>query len=300
MHADGMPGRVDQFLRDYVSKKTNPGTRVAMETTYEQFISWCHENEITLFSEVTKDQINKWFDHASKSLKVSTLKMRRAQLAAAWSKVEKRTEGYISPWTKAKVDGKTEKKRRGSWTPEQFDRLLAACRPWLADVLMLGVYTGLRINALINVEKKHVDRSSVEFEGGFGDIVVPPELDKGGKGYVVPIHAKLHDFLARVELERPGEHILVGQGGKPFAGGSSTAKAIKTACERAGLDNPDSPNHHMRRTFGRWANIGHLTGKPVPVYVISKWFGHASVKMTEHYLDIEAIESRRFMIGDGQ
>ena len=72
-------------------------------------------------------------------------------------------------------------------------------------------------------------------------------------------------------------------------------KAVRLACERAGLPRPDAPCHALRRTFGRWAVLGHLTGRPVPLYVVSRWMGHHSVEMTERYLDLSRESSQEWM-----
>jgi integrase len=130
----------------------------------------------------------------------------------------------------------------------------------------------------------------------FGELELRPELDKVGKGYKVPMSRTAHDLLARRFVHRNADLtlILVGYQGKP-TNLRATYKAIIAACHRADLPRPLLPNHHMRRSFGRWAVMGHLTGRPVPLYVVSKWMGHASVKMTEDYLDVHTDESQQWM-----
>jgi integrase len=54
----------------------------------------------------------------------------------------------------------------------------------------------------------------------------------------------------------------------------------------------------MRRTFGRWAVMGHLTGTPIPLYTVSRWLGHHNTRTTLIYLDIEEEESARFIAPD--
>jgi len=125
---------------------------------------------------------------------------------------------------------------------------------------------------------------------------VPVELDKAGKGYVVPLSGRAHDLLQRLYATRgdDGLPILRGRQGRP-TNMRVTFVAITRACKRAGLPVPDSPNHSLRRTFGRWAVLGHLTGRPVPVYVVSRWLGHSSIEMTERYLALDRGSSEEWM-----
>jgi integrase len=160
----------------------------------------------------------------------------------------------------------------------------------------VGAHTGLRIEALRGLEWRDVEWAAPG-EGGFGFVRVRPELDKTGKGYRVPVDRACHDVLARrfVHKDAHAAFVLTGARGRPIRRTMQTHKAIVSACARAGLERPASPNHHMRRTFGRWAVLGHLTGQPIPMYVVSKWMGHSSIAMTEHYLALSFDDSAKWM-----
>lgn len=300
---------VEGFLaayRETFAASRKAGSTGELDKAIRTFLAWCAESKIARVADVTSSSCHRWISarlattspRTGRPIQRSTVEKERAYLASAWSQAARREEVEKNPWEFAPMPGKGPKKERKSWSPAQFDRLLAACKPWLRDVLILGVNTGLRISALRKLEWRDVEWANTDDEG-YGWVVVRPENDKAKVGYRVPMNEACHDLLARRHLHSKDAHptVLLGHKGGPISDTSITTKAICRACDNAKLDRPASPNHHCRRTFGRWAVLGHLTGEPVPLYVVSKWLGHASVKMTEHYLDLKHDDSTMYMIG---
>jgi integrase len=297
-------GFLDAYREGYSGRKE--GSLVELNKAIRVFLAWCKAEKITKLDGVTSATCHKWMDDRAKAksertgrrLAHSTLKKERALLAAAWAEAFKKEKIERNPWLNVEVPGKPSNMSRGSWTPEQVEKIVGVCRPWLRDLILVGCHTGLRITALTRVEWRDIQWSKdEESESRFGFLNVRPELDKAGKGYRVPIDRICHDVLARRFIYRDAHetHVLTNGRGQPIRRANFTGKAIKAACHRAGLDKPDSPNHHMRRTFGRQAVLGQLTGRPVPLYVVSKWMGHATVQMTEKYLALSHDDSARWM-----
>jgi integrase len=286
------------YAADYrLSRK--PGSARMLDRSTRDFLGWCKAQKIATLSEVTRGVVDRWITnlaHAGSS--AAYIQVRAGLLAGAWARAHKRGQLTENPWAKYEIPIRPARKARGSWSPEQFATLAESCRPWLRDVLAVGCNTGLRISALITLEWSDIRWAGVG-EEGFGWLVVRPEHDKAGKGYRVPLSRACHDVLARRLVLHPDDcghsRVLSGQNGRPIRSSNHTAISIEGACRRAGLPRPDSPNHHMRRTFGRWAVLGHLTGRPIPIYVVSKWLGHASVAMTEKYLALDLSNSQQWM-----
>lgn len=301
----------DQKLSDFLSRYAEvykghraPGSVEQLDAVIALFVAWCDERGVSLVREVKPATCQDWIQHrlGSTSQKTGdkierpTVKKERGLLSGAWSAAVKVEQLESNPWTKTDIPGKTARKPRGSWSPEEYGLLIAKCRPWLRDLIMVGCYTGLRIEALMGLEWRDV-RFAKMSEGGFGTIVVRPELDKTGRGYEIPILDVCHDVLARRATHQndgPTSAVLTAARGARIKRSNQTYKAITAACKAAGLPKPDSPNHHMRRTFGRWAVIGHLTGRPIPMYTVSQWMGHSSVEMTEKYLAMTRADSTRW------
>ena len=297
---------ISQFLLTYVEAYAGraESSTEALTRTADSFMGWCEGRKIKRLLAVTASVCQEWIAYraAGKDLdppkprKHSTLTRDRAILSGAWSGALKREELDRNPWKLVTIPGKAEKKKRESWTREQYEQLLTKSKPWLRDLLIFGCHAGLRIEALRMIEWRDIRWASATAKG-FGFVVVRPELDKAGKGYQVPICKALHDMLTRRQLHKTAhvKFVLTGMHGKPLGCNNVTGRGITRACERAKLERPQSPNHHMRRTFGRWAVLGHLTGRPIPLFVVSRWMGHASVRMTEHYLEMNFDDSAAWM-----
>lgn len=308
------PGRtVAAFLGDYAAayaRERAEGSRKQLAQATRTFLGWCAGAKVAKLEAVTAAVCQRFLDWRAGQVSRKTggpiaparLAQERALLSGAWRRAVKLGELAANPWSATEAPGHARARKgarraeKPSWSPEQFAALTAAARPWLRDLLTIGVNTGLRIGALLGLEWRDV-RWAKDEGAGFGDIVVRPELDKAGRGYRVPISRACHDALARRFVHRDAHerHVITGDRGKPTRI-TTAATAIIRACKRAGLPEPrPSPTHHLRRTFGRWAILGHLTGRPVPLYVVSRWMGHSTTKMTEEYLNVNQEESRDWM-----
>jgi integrase len=304
------PGRtVADFLGIYqgvYAQARAAGSARQLTQAVRQFLAWCESRRIVKLADVVPSTCQAFLDHRAGMTSRKTggtiaparLNQEKGLLSGAWSRAVKLRELPENPWRHAEAPGwekhRRRRERRPSWSPEEFEKLLAASRPWLRDILVLGTQTGLRISALLGLEWRDVHWSR---DGkGLGEIEVRPELDKVGRGYRVPVSSKAHDLLMRRSLDRRAktDRVLTGLSGKPTRI-TTTATGIIRACARAGLPVPKSPNHMMRRSFGRWAILGQLTGRPVPLYQVSRWLGHSDPRTTLIYLDVREEESQDWM-----
>jgi integrase len=291
---------VREFLAAYragYAPTRRPGTVAEFDRAAAALLAWLDARGVARLAEVTPAACRAWVaGQVAAGDAPATVRKRRALVAGAWGQAV--ADGAIdrNPWSSARPPERAARVRRPSWSPEEYRQVLEAARPWLRDVIALGCHCGLRIEALLGLEWRDIHWSA----GELGEVEVRPELDKAGKGYRVPLHAVAHDLLARRRADAgkaaDRDRVLTGQAGRP-SNRTITARAIGRACRRAGLEPPRSPNHCMRRTFGRWAVLGHLTGRPVPLYVVARWLGHSSTQMTEAYLDVRRDESAGWMSG---
>ena len=265
---------------------------------HAEFLRWCSARRIELVEQVTPEVCELWLTERLATVKASTATTDRAYLQAAWRRGVKLRMIPENPWEHT-TRPRFERVKKASWTPEEFDRLLAASRPYLRDILLLGVHTGFRIRALLGLEWRDVQFNQDAEVKSFGRIHLRPEMDKGKRGLVLPMDRVANEVLRRRYAVRSREHdrVLANAYGRA-SDQPSTGVAILRACRRAGLPEIGSPNHAMRRTFGRWCVHGHMSGTPIPIYVVSRFLGHASVEQTESYLDIEKDLGEKWLLGE--
>lgn len=304
---------IAEFLSSFAAshaRDTTKGTQKQLDQATRNFLAWCESAKVTRLSDLTKAHCQKFLDKRAGDISQKTGKLitpgrisqERAMLGTAWSRALRLDQIAVNPWIGTTAPGwskhKKAKVNRPSWTPKEFARLHAASPGWLQDVLTLGTQTGLRINALIHLRWDDVTLSRTD--DAFGVITVRPELDKIGRGYRVPLSAKAHDVYARRWQCHSSDfpYILAGRNGLQLKRGM-TDRRIRAICKKLKLPDPVSPNHMMRRSFGRWAILGHLRpGHPIPMYVVMKWLGHTNIATTHKYLDLGQEDSQQWMVGD--
>ncbi len=298
-----------EFLAEYrtaYDREQAAASLLQLQQVHRRFLDWCETEKITRLRDLGPLPCQRFLDaragvtsrKTGKPISPKRLNVERGLLMGAWTRAIKLGAVRENPWTATQAPGwdrqRRKRQRRPSWSPEEFDRLYEAARPWLRDLLTLGTQTGLRIAALIGLEWRDIEWAR---EGpGFGLIRVRPEADKVGRGYSVPISRKCHDMLIRRQAAKDAHEryvLTAARGGKIRV--AVADRSIRAAARRAGLGDITSPAHMLRRSFGRWAVLGHLTGNPVPLYVVSRWLGHSDVQTSMIYLDITEGESQNWM-----
>jgi len=294
-----------EHREQFCSARGAKGSRKVFRRVFNLFAEWCELRQIHFAEKVNARHCNEWVNERAsrteggKQRAKTSIARDMALLAAAWNYGVKLGLVSSNPWIHIEPAGTEIEKQKGSWSPEELEKLIANSKQWMKDILIVGCNTGIRISALLQLRWKDV-AFSLPGKPGFGTVAVRKELDKAGKGYVVPMSERCYGVFRRLADSRPKDAplediVLRSFQGKPIRFSTTTSESIQRACTRVGLPKPDSPNHHMRRTFGRQAVLGQLTGRPVPIYVVSRWLGHSSVKMTEHYLDLKIDASHHWM-----
>lgn len=271
-----------------------PGSLAILRRVSGLFVDWCKGRGIETVPGVTPEVCRLYLATRARAqgrkgegLAYKTLKTERGTLAPAWSQAVMDGRIAANPWLRVPVPGKPRVERPPFWTAEEVSRLVAACKPWLADVVLVGVNTGLRITALLGLEWRDVDFTT-------GLVTVRIELDKAGRGYRVPMSATANEVLGRRWTLRKDSNPLVFPGprkGKKVPS-CRTFEAIGRAVRRSGVADHGRFNHMTRHTFATNAVM-----RGVPLKVVSSWLGHSSVAMTEKYAHVIPEKSREYMDG---
>lgn len=293
------PGRtVGDFLAAYqawYATERDAGSAKELERACRRLLAWAGKVRLAEFG---RSDAVAHLDRLRNDPKLaaSTIHKQIGLISGAWSRGQRREELRNNPWKNLDLPEKSEPDRP-SWTPSEFERLQAVCRPWLRLLVTVGVYSGLRIGELIELRW-----SWVEWESGekYGAIRVPAAQSKSGRSRRVPMCAPLHDLLFERLATEKGEKgpILRGQSDRPIRNAKHVGICLGLACERAGL--PRVGTHACRRTFGRWATLGRgpWQGKPIPIYAVSKALGHSDLKTTQLYLALDDESADDWFAGD--
>lgn len=293
------PGRATPlraFLDDYIHSAVAgqvDGSMKILRRVSDLFVSWCAGQGVTTLPQVTTAVCRAYLAHRARApgrkgnagLAFKTLKTERGTLAPAWSQAFQDGRVSANPWMRAPVPVKRRDSPPPFWTEAEVARLVAECRPWLADVVLVGVNTGLRISALLGLEWRDVDFDR-------GEVRVRRELDKAGKGYRVPMSATANEVLGRRWTLRRDDNPLVFPGPKlgRKVPATRTYHAIGAAVRRSGITDHGRYNHVLRHSF---ASIAMMRG--VPLAVVSGWLGHSSITMTQVYAHTIPEDSQRYM-----
>ncbi|WP_422932226.1 tyrosine-type recombinase/integrase [Singulisphaera sp. PoT] len=279
------------FLEAYSASAAiakSPGTIRATKVIHREFLSWCQAKGIANVPQVTAEVCRTFLDDLARTRKRSTVGNYKNMLAPAWSMAAYEGKIAANPWIRAKVPGKARVERPPFWSEEEVAKLIGVCKPWLADLINVGVASGLRISALLSLEWDDVDFTD-------GVIRVRAVNSKSGKAYNAPLLGRARDVLERLHFTAETKLVFAGPVKKQRMHPQMTFLAIQRAVKRAGINDFGHYNHALRHTFGTWA-----VNRGVPLKVVSQWLGHASITMTEVYAHADPTEMRRWAARFGQ
>lgn len=159
--------------------------------------------------------------------------------------------------------------------PGQIDVLMQLAPHAQARLIILAQWrAGLRISEALALEVADLnlddDNPTLRVREG-----------KGGKDRLVPVHpelgAALRNFLAFSKVRR----------GPIFDTSRSTGwRWLKTALERAVELNQIPPGRKVATHTLRHSAARHWLASGVPINVVSRWLGHASLQTTLIYLEV--------------
>lgn len=220
---------------------------------------------------------NQFKEKYGKEMSNASLRRELEHLSAALNYAKKNDviEKVPDIWKPSRV------RARQRWlTRSEAAKLLWASRNSEAEhlslAILLGLYTGARIGAILNLRWKHIDfhNEVIDFRGS---------QKSNNKGYaVVPIPRNLMTFL---RIKRDNEFTyVINLEGKPI---KSIKTSLATACRKAELE--DVTANVLRHTHASWlkqdgvasafiaSNMGHSTPD-----MVDRTYGH----MNQSYHDV--------------
>lgn len=152
-------------------------------------------------------------------------------------------------------------------------------------IFVLGLRTGFRVSELLSLDIK-----DVRFGEKINEYVrVWKRFMKGKKqSRTVPIHKDAVEMLSKYLSEEPGnpnDPLFRSVHGRLEK--SVFHRQLKTACEKAGIENVSTvATHSMRKTFAK--RFFDASGRDI--YLTQTALGHSNIGVTIRYLQIDASE----------
>lgn len=160
---------------------------------------------------------------------------------------------------------------------EEEECLMAELAEHLKPIVTCASNTGMRRGEILSLKWKNIVG---------GQIILEAKNTKTKKQRRIPINSTLQQVFEILKRRNGSEYVFTYAGGRirDVQGGFSKA------CKRADIE--DFHFHDLRRTFGT-----RLMRNGIGIYTISQLLGHASVEMTQRYINwqpedgAEAVES---------
>jgi integrase len=168
-----------------------------------------------------------------------------------------------------RVSMEKEHNARDRWlTVEEERRLLPAAAPWLRELMVFAIYTGMRMGEILALTWAGVDlfrRTVTVFRS------------KNGERRTIPVNTTVLDLLKHKYATRPGTADIVfhSENQTPLDG-SNIRRALNLALDSAKIH--DLHFHDLRHTFAtRMVQAG------IDLYKVQRLLGHKSPIMTQRY-----------------
>ena len=232
------------------------------------------KNLKTFFGNPTLDQITPKRIVAYKNqrytdgVKPATINRELATLQKAFTLARREWE-WCNDNPVSRVSMERENNTRVRWlTMEEERRLLAGATPWLQELVVFAIYTGMRMGEILALTWAGVDlfrRTVTVFRS------------KNGERRTIPINTTVLNLLKSKCAARPGTiDIVFHSESQTPLDGSNIRRALTTALDIAKIH--DLHFHDLRHTFAtRMVQAG------IDLYKVQRLLGHKSPIMTQRY-----------------
>ncbi|MDR4470819.1 MAG: tyrosine-type recombinase/integrase [Nitrospira sp.] len=259
-----------------------------------------HRRELTSIHNLTGFFGNPTLDHITPKLivayknkrytdgvKPATINRELATLKKAFNLARREWE-WCTDNPVSRVSMERENNTRDRWlTVEEEQRLLQAVSPWLRDVILFALNTGMRMGEILALTWAGVDlfrRTVTVFRS------------KNGERRTIPVNSVVLEVLKRKHAVRSRSTDLVfhSQAGTVLDG-SNIRRGLNAALRVAKIQ--DFHFHDLRHTFAT-----RIVQAGVDLYKVQRLLGHKSPIMTQRYAHhypeslregVEALESGR-------
>jgi site-specific recombinase XerD len=173
---------------------------------------------------------------------------------------------HRNPFERVRIEKPNNKVER--WiTPEEEQNLLTASPPWLREIIIVALHTGMRQNELLSLTWPQINlmRRALTLTE-----------TKNKEKRTIPLNQTVLEILKnRSKVRHITGHVFTSQAGSKIDA-RNLLRAFYAARERAGLT--DVRWHDLRHTFA-----SRLVQAGIDLYVVKELLGHKTIAMTLRY-----------------
>lgn len=254
---------MDRYLAEHASRRAHYRRYVNMVTNLKTFFGnpkLVHVTPKTIVAFKNKRYAD--------GVKPATINRELAMLKKAFNLACREWE-----WAKdnpvCRVSMEREQNTRDRWlTEEEEGRLLAAAAPWVRELIVFAINTGMRRGEILALTWAGVD---------FTRRTVTVFRSKNGERRTIPVNQTVFDLLTQKYATRSSDSLLVfaSQMATPLDG-SNLRRGFTCALKAAQIE--DLHFHDLRHTFAT-----RLVQAGVDLYKVQRLLGHKSPSMTQRY-----------------
>ena len=155
--------------------------------------------------------------------------------------------------------------------------------PRYRAVILLATEAGLRVGEIRGLQWTDIKSGQLTVRRALDKLTNEAVAPKHNKTRTVPLSPRLAAVLG--DLPRRGLWVITDADGS-FVTYDALSAAVNAIYELANVQRPPKPLHCLRHTFGT------VMAKRVPLPVLQKLMGHADVKTTLRYVDVDEAAKR--------
>jgi site-specific recombinase XerD len=263
---------LQKFVMDYNQTNLSSTTCNLYKRAFKEFIKKIGNR---IVSDITSEDIERFKSKRLKDVSAVTINIELRCLKSAFNVALRFGFLKTNPFIYVKQFKEIENEKM-VFTTNEVERLLSVIDiPLINNFISIGMYTGLRLGEILNLQWKDIQFSERIIK------VLNKEYYtiKTGKLRTIPISDKLFTILINMKAVKECQHdeyLFQSYNGKPFNKSFITRK-FKNFINKAGL--PEHLHfHNIRHTF-----ITELLKRGVSIYKVKLLAGHSNIKTTEGY-----------------
>jgi len=263
---------LEDFIKYHLSSQENNLAKMWAYTKRQllnKFLKFTQEHNIEYLNDISLKLLEKYKSLLLKQNKPKTVQNTLGVIQTMFKHAVKLKYISDNPVTQLDTIRGIQKNKQRYLTQDEINALLKASKKhYFKDLVMIGVYTGMRRGELVNLCFEDVDLNK--------KIIYIKNKDnfttKSRKERVLPLHQNLYQFF-NDNKNKKGYCFL--KDGQLFNLKSLTLNFIKL-CKN--LDLKDVSLHTLKHTFISWCLI-----EGISIFKVARWVGHSTTHITEQY-----------------